>query len=189
MHSESQPDLEQGNDDDENIAQQEQQSLLPTEAKQPLELQHDAPTAIPTSTTQSRLLPYAASFTAGILACLVFQYLAFSCPQATPAPYGYEGLVYLAPEHAGSTVVHNYPPASPTNAIPSYFPTNVGYPGATPTGAEAAMIATAPAYPFHKGAPVLLRPTKPPSTDPKKKFDIFKYWGNLSPCEILGFTI
>ncbi|KAI0717807.1 phosphoglycerate mutase-like protein [Cerioporus squamosus] len=81
---------------------------------------------------------------------------------------------------AGSTEVHNYPPASPTNAFPSLFPSNVGYAGPTPTGAEPALVATAPSYPIHTGAPHLLSP-EALKNDTKGKFDIFRHWGNLSP--------
>ncbi|RDX45602.1 phytase [Lentinus brumalis] len=81
---------------------------------------------------------------------------------------------------AGSTEVHNYPPASPTNAFPSLFPSDVGYAGPTPTGAEPALVATAPSYPIHTGAPHLLSP-EALKNETKGKFDIFRHWGNLSP--------
>ena len=88
-----------------------------------------------------------------------------------------------APSHVGSTERHNYPPASPTNGDISYFPTDVGYAGKTPTGAEPAVIATAPSYPIHSGAPVLVKPSTKEELNGSKNsgFDIFKYWGNLSP--------
>ena len=67
--------------------------------------------------------------------------------------------------------------------IPSYFPTDVGYAGPTPTGAEPGLVKTAPGYPIHTGAAVLLQPTSKDEVDGKggKKFDMFRSWGNLSP--------
>ncbi|KAF4615469.1 hypothetical protein D9613_003377 [Agrocybe pediades] len=99
----------------------------------------------------------------------------------------------FAPPYVGSTSVHNYPPPKPTNAYPSLFPSDVGYPGGTPTGAEAALVATAPAYPMHTGqcSHELLAPAKIESDvgdddsdatiSKKKSFNIFQSWGNLSP--------
>ncbi|KAF7335328.1 AB hydrolase-1 domain-containing protein [Mycena sanguinolenta] len=87
----------------------------------------------------------------------------------------------LASPWAGSTERHNFPPASPTNAFPSLFPTNVGYAGKTPTGAEPGVIATAPSYPVHTSSPQLVGPQGTISKGKGKKFDIFKKWGNLSP--------
>lgn len=88
-----------------------------------------------------------------------------------------------APPYVGSTVRHNYPPTSPTNADTSLFPTDVGYGGATPTGAEPAVIATAPSYPVHSGAAVLVTPEYKGGAKGSSKdgFDMFKSWGNLSP--------
>jgi hypothetical protein len=62
------------------------------------------------------------------------------------------------PGDVGSTVVHDYPPASPTNAFPSMFPTEVGYPGPTATGAEPGLVLTAGTYPFWKGTDGLVKP-------------------------------
>lgn len=95
--------------------------------------------------------------------------------------------------YAGSTEVHHFPPATPTNKFPELFPSNIGYAGATPTGAEAAVVATAPAWPIHTGAPHLVVPTKLIGSDKKghdgdgkekeKKgaFNMLEKWGNLSP--------
>ena len=85
----------------------------------------------------------------------------------------------VAPPWVGSSVAHHYPPPSPTNAKPELFPTDVGYPGATPTGAEPGVVATAPSVAMHSGAPNLL--ASPASKSSTRVFDIFKYWGNLSP--------
>ncbi|KZV87033.1 phosphoglycerate mutase-like protein [Exidia glandulosa HHB12029] len=139
--------------------------------------------------SRSRCSRYvAASFVAGVFACAVVQY-AFSigCAQFAGARASqrqvdtHDGMLYLAPEHAGKTVVHDYPPAHPTNSKPEFFPTNVGYAGPTPTGAEAALVATAPAYPMKTEIQNLLGPTPPRPKGSKKDFDMFKYWGNLSP--------
>ncbi|KAI0665367.1 phosphoglycerate mutase-like protein [Trametes maxima] len=91
---------------------------------------------------------------------------------------------FAAPD-AGSTNVHHYPPPSPTNAFPSLFPSDVGHAGPTPTGAEPALVATAPAYPIHTGAPHLLGP-EALRNHSKQPFDIFRHWGNLSPWFSVG---
>lgn len=92
-------------------------------------------------------------------------------------------IAIAAPSHVGSTERHDYPPVSPTNGKTSLFPTSVGYAGPTPTGAEPAVVATAPSYPLHTGAPVLVTPTTKGAAkgSGKNNFDVFKYWGNLSP--------
>ncbi|KAH9847991.1 phosphoglycerate mutase-like protein [Lenzites betulinus] len=79
-----------------------------------------------------------------------------------------------------SSVAHHYPPSEPTNAFPDLFPSDIGHAGPTPTGAEPAVIATAPSYPFHAGPPHLLAPDAF-SNRSEPAFDIFKHWGNLSP--------
>ena len=56
--------------------------------------------------------------------------------------------------------MHQFPPAEPTNKFPELFPSNVGYGGATPTGAEPAIVATAPTWPMHTGAPHLVVPSR-----------------------------
>lgn len=102
----------------------------------------------------------------------------------------------VAPPYVGSTQVHRFPPAKPTNAYPSLFPSNVGYAGGTPTGAEPAVIATAPAYPIQPGQCVqqLIAPESMQGHDGhdrgKKgkhdKFILFRSWGNLSPWYSVG---
>lgn len=64
------------------------------------------------------------------------------------------------PPWVGSSTVHRFPPAEPTNKYPELFPSDVGHGGPTPTGAEAAIVATAPTWPMHTGAPQLVVPTK-----------------------------
>ncbi|KAJ6603247.1 histidine phosphatase superfamily [Mycena vulgaris] len=126
------------------------------------------------------------AFAAGALACFLTQYAicgssCFFRPKNDNAPsIAAPDVFALASPWAGSTERHNYPPPTPTNAFPSMFPTDVGYAGNTPTGAEPAVIATAPSYPVHTGAPVLVTPDTF-SRKKGKKFDLFTKWGNLSP--------
>ncbi|KAI0719060.1 phosphoglycerate mutase-like protein [Cerioporus squamosus] len=130
------------------------------------------------------LLAYAAGILSTVLVelflCSHYSISIFSSSQVYPPVYK-----DLASPDAGSTEVHNFPPASPTNVFPSLFPTNVGHAGPTPTGAEAALVATAPSYPLHTGAPHLLSPLalekNASKQDSEPPFDIFKHWGNLSP--------
>ncbi|EJD02001.1 phosphoglycerate mutase-like protein [Fomitiporia mediterranea MF3/22] len=96
---------------------------------------------------------------------------------------GLDRIGIAAPTHVGSTERHDYPPVSPTNGQTSLFPTDIGFAGPTPTGAEPAVVATAPSYPLHTGAQVLVTPTPKDGTKSSKKgeFEVFKNWGNLSP--------
>ncbi|OSD05745.1 phosphoglycerate mutase-like protein [Trametes coccinea BRFM310] len=131
------------------------------------------------------------AYAAGILsAVLVELFLCshYSIPFWPPSTSSGSAAVYadFASPDAGSTEVHNFPPASPTNAVPSLFPSDVGHAGPTPTGAEPALVATAPSYPLHTGAPHLLGPlalnrNSSSSSKSDSSFDIFKHWGNLSP--------
>ncbi|KAF8811998.1 phytase [Phlegmacium glaucopus] len=152
------------------------------------------------------------AFVLGVLACLIAQaaFCRTNCfdfkigePQSSKVGDAKQDAIsVLAPPYVGSTSVHNFPPSKPTNAYPSLFPTNVGYPGGTPTGAEAAVIATAPAYPMHTGqcshqllAPKLLEGQTKGQVTPsdesvgfkkKPKFNLFHSWGNLSPWFSVG---
>ncbi|KAF5386513.1 hypothetical protein D9757_005874 [Collybiopsis confluens] len=134
-------------------------------------------------------LHLSSAFTAGLFACVIVQY-AFCGSLCTTTRSGDSSsetpLNALAKPIAGSTIVHPFPPPSPSNAFPSMFPTNIGYPGATPTGAEPALIATAPEYPIHTDSPQLVKPSslkKGYDNDKgkSKEWDLFKHWGNLSP--------
>lgn len=121
------------------------------------------------------------AFCAGVVACLAVQVIA---PQHwfVSRPLQVNSVdADLAPPYVGSTEVHHFPPPSPTNVFPSLFPTNVGHAGGTPTGAEPALIATAPAYPVHTGAPHLVSPSALANSSSGGNFDIFRHWGNLSP--------
>lgn len=164
----------------------EQQALLPSSI--PVESSES-------SLTQSRsccskrsftLTQLVAAFVTGSLACIAVQFAASVCsPSSSTRTTSGDSVNVLAPPYVGSTQVHNWPPPSPTNDYPTLFPTNVGHAGVTPTGAEAALIATAPSYPIHTGAPQLVAPASlhPGGTSKgsNKSFDIFKSWGNLSP--------
>ena len=128
------------------------------------------------------LLHLLISFVVGFLACLgATVFFPSFCLSRLSSSANLADL--LASPDAGSTQVHHYPPASPTNAETSLFPTNVGYAGITPTGAEAAVVQTAPMYPIHTGAPNLVTPSSKGGAKGSKKvnFDMFKSWGNLSP--------
>jgi hypothetical protein len=60
----------------------------------------------------------------------------------------------------------------------------VGFPGPTPTGAEPYAAQTAPAYPYNDGDASqfpLINPQPHGSATDGPKFDISRYWGNLSP--------
>ena len=150
------------------------------------------------------------TFVLGALATLLMQYAACGTkcmgpngvptPAQLPRPVVGEANAFVPP-YVGSTTMHRFPPPNPTNAFPSYFPTNVGYAGATPTGGEAAVMVTAPSYPMHTGecAHQLLRPAKLEASvgsgseheeddgtsnrykKKKESFNIFRSWGNLSP--------
>lgn len=141
----------------------------------------------PTRTSGFRCLSFsshpklytAAAFLAGVLACLAAQLAICSSQGSTASERG--NVVVYAPPYAGSSEVHNFPPASPTNVFPSLFPTSVGYAGPTPTGAEPALIATAPSYPIHTGAAHLVSPSFASKGSKKSKFDLFRHWGNLAP--------
>ncbi|EIW65115.1 phosphoglycerate mutase-like protein [Trametes versicolor FP-101664 SS1] len=158
----------------------ESQALLPQENE------YSEPAPTPSVHRPYRLRHVVLAFAAGILSAVLVELALCShytlpfLPQDQPAVYA-----DLASPDAGSTEVHKFPPSAPTNAFPSLFPSNVGHAGPTPTGAEAALVATAPSYPLHTGAPHLLGPlalnrnASASKSDPS--FDIFKHWGNLSP--------
>ena len=141
--------------------------------------------AKPSSST--RKLHVLAAFVAGVVACFslvhFFQHSSSCDINQPPALFsGVETVGVYASPWAGSSEVHNFPPPSPTNADPSLFPTNVGFPGHTATGAEAAVVVTAPSYPIHTGAPGLVAPAfEDDDGEEDDDFDLFRHWGNLSP--------
>ncbi|PVG01496.1 phosphoglycerate mutase-like protein [Serendipita vermifera] len=131
----------------------------------------------------------------------------YSPSQQQQDPY-YGAETASFPGGIGSTVIHDYPPASPTNAIPTMFPTEVGYPGPTETGAEPGLVLTAETYPYWKGTDGLVKPdtwkgnkhgdkldsddkglpswieddsASDQSKKSKHKFNVLHHWGNLSP--------
>ncbi|KAF3068449.1 3-phytase A [Daldinia childiae] len=90
-----------------------------------------------------------------------------------------------ASPHAGSATSDLFPPPS-TSVDSALFPpeAEVGFPGPTPTGAEPAAIQTAAAYPYNRGPTnqfPLVAPQPHGQSETSDKFDITKYWGNLSP--------
>ena len=68
------------------------------------------------------------------------------------------------------------------SAITALFPDEsvIGYPGPTPTGDESAAIVTAPAYAYNHGPAASFPLVASPKSN-STGFEIFKYWGNLSP--------
>lgn len=155
-----------------------------------------------------------AGFVGGILSVLSYQYFSpTSCvydASLRHSPLTFHPATGAVPQVAefsfpgdiGATEAHEYPPPSPTNALPGMFPTEIGYAGPTITGAEPGLVLTAGSYPSWGGVDGLLRPKlwdasssndanptpswieEDTSTGGKhkhKKFDIFQHWGNLSP--------
>lgn len=60
----------------------------------------------------------------------------------------------------------------------------MGFVGPTPTGAEPNAIQTAPSYPYNEGQTnlfPLIVPQPHDGNDEDTKFDLARYWGNLSP--------
>ena len=194
-------DVEEARDLDDS-QEGETESLLPTSKPQIQSL-------LPTQSKSCKqytfgVLQISIAFVLGVFACLVAQTVIFgpSCftrksQSSNNGVAKQDAVSALGAPYAGSTSVDNFPPTKPTNAFPSLFPSNVGYPGGTPTGAEAAVIATAPAYPSHIGqcSHQLLVPKflegqakgQVSITDEsagfkkKPKFNLFRSWGNLSP--------
>ena len=128
------------------------------------------------STPTRSYTPIVLAFLAGIITTRVL----FAQPQLALHQSSKRSvdLAARAEPWVGSTEVHSYPPTSPTNYDPAFFPPDVGFPGPTPTGAEPALLATAPAYPLNSGSQGLLIV---PDEFKVKKFDLLKKWGNLSP--------
>ncbi|GLB35545.1 putative phosphoglycerate mutase-like protein [Lyophyllum shimeji] len=186
----SKPDVEAGEPYAYDGAANEREALLPTTSGADRE---PFPPKSSTCATKKQFgaLHLVLAFLAGTLACGVTQ-LAIcgtNCFFPGKASHSQSGSanVNLAPPYVGSTEVHKFPPASPTNANPTLFPTSVGYAGATPTGAEAAVVQTAPAYPLQTGAAHLVVPSSlghkkgHHHNNKDKDFDLLQKWGNLSP--------
>lgn len=132
------------------------------------------------SSKWTKSLPFVATFAAGIVTCLAVQGLAQSSYLTSSSQTSTTQPDQFAETASGSSVFH-FPPSKPTNWQTSLFPTNVGHAGPTPTGKEPALIATAPAYPVHTGAPQLVGPASLGGAKGGKvgSFDIFRHWGNL----------
>ena len=103
------------------------------------------------------------AFAIGVLCTVAMHFIIAHCSNYSSSLY-HDNVsnveVQVAPPYVGSTEVHQFPPAEPTNKFPELFPSNVGYGGATPTGAEPAIVATAPTWPMHTGAPHLVVPSR-----------------------------
>ncbi|KEP52493.1 histidine phosphatase domain protein [Rhizoctonia solani 123E] len=110
---------------------------------------------------------YFLSFSLGILACISIQAIA-----------RFIGILPIKTPHSPET---HFPPSHPANWEPAKFPHDVGYPGPTPTGVEAAVLATASAYPTHMGSAGLVAPSFIIGTNRTDGFNLFKSWGSLSP--------
>lgn len=127
--------------------------------------------------------PIVFAFLAGVIATRIFLVqphlgIRDSSSKFKRSADDFQDLAARAEPWVGSTVVHSYPPTSPTNDDPYLFPSDVGYPGPTPTGDEPAVVETAPAYPQNLGGQgLLIVPDKLSDND----FDLLKKWGNLSP--------
>ncbi|KAG6828354.1 hypothetical protein H0H92_008242 [Tricholoma furcatifolium] len=193
----SKPDIEAGEAyARDSFDGQERQSLLPSTSgatTDPLPSSKSSNT--PRFSRRFSTLHLFLAFLAGLAACGVTQ-LVFCGPSCFLPRKSNNGSVaednvrVLAPPYVGSSTVHHFPPTSPTNAAPTLFPSDVGYPGGTPTGGEAGVIATAPTYPIHTGAAQLIVPntlgSKPNKAKGSGDFDLFKKWGNLSPWYSVG---
>ena len=151
----------------------------------------DHPDRLPPPRPSSRSFPtrhVVLAYAAGIISTILVELLLcshYSLTFLSSSSHSQSSNPDFASPDAGSTQVHQFPPASPTNVFPSLFPTHVGHAGPTPTGAEPGLVATAPAYPVHSGAPHLVSPLSLDSNSSSHQsgpsFDIFKHWGNLSP--------
>ena len=180
----SKPDVEDYAQTSYEIADNEHDALLPT----PIATQSVSTKSSTHRCCNSKrfgFLHLSLAFSAGLFSCALMQLAAFG-PDCFRHKLSNElsssqGSTNLAPPYVGSTERHNFPPATPTNAYPSLFPTDVGYPGGTPTGAEPAVLVTAPSYPLHTGAAQLVKPDTFRGKKGSKHFDLFKSWSNLSP--------
>ncbi|KAG8843118.1 hypothetical protein FRB91_003593 [Serendipita sp. 411] len=117
----------------------------------------------------SSLMMLVVGFAGGIISTVIFRFFYPSpCMHTAHYPYNHPSfatppqqkpLAMLSfPADIGATVTHEYPPLSPTNAIPEMFPTEIGYPGPTATGAEPGLVLTAGSHPSWKGTDGLVRP-------------------------------
>ncbi|TFK25804.1 phosphoglycerate mutase-like protein [Coprinopsis marcescibilis] len=175
------------------------QEAFEDESHSPKAAKPKCPTQVERLAIPVRASHVAAAFVTGIIACLLMQ-LAICGPSCFSKKVDgitrddrqtssqRERFTALAPPWVGSTEVQPFPPASPTNAFPSMFPTNVGYAGGTPTGAEPAVIATAPVYPYQSGQcsnqlipPQAIAKVGTVKNHTSSEFKLFTKWGNLSP--------
>ncbi|CZT45068.1 uncharacterized protein RSE6_05346 [Rhynchosporium secalis] len=90
-----------------------------------------------------------------------------------------------ASSFVGTTTANKFPP-SRTHVNATLFPPEsvVGFSGPKHIGEEPAAIQTDPTYPYNNGPAAtfpLIAPQPHAKSDFSDKFDIAKYWGNLSP--------
>ncbi|KAH8881816.1 phosphoglycerate mutase-like protein [Thozetella sp. PMI_491] len=87
--------------------------------------------------------------------------------------------------NVGAPQTNTYPEGGATADAGKFPPeSKVGFPGPTPTGQEPAAIQTAPEYPYNNGPShqfPLVAPQPWGKGEFGDRFDITKYWGNLSP--------
>ncbi|CCM02907.1 uncharacterized protein FIBRA_05021 [Fibroporia radiculosa] len=170
-----------------NAPDPESEALLPTSQQKIQDPAQSRCTSRCSVFTSRHAWQMSLAFLSGIMACAFLQLLIgsrhwlFSGQDADTL-----NVNILAPPYVGSTEVHHFPPATPTNYFPSLFPTHVGHAGPTPTGAEPGLIATAPAYPIHSGAAHLVSPSFTQQGANKSDFNLFTHWGNLSPWFSVG---
>ncbi|KAG0707438.1 histidine phosphatase superfamily [Suillus ampliporus] len=165
---------------DDALLEPERESLLPSGSGSP------APTTA--STPRYSLVHLVCAFVGGVALCIGARFLFDVSGITGPPPRG-DDVRVQAPPYVGSTEVHQFPPASPTNAFPDLFPTNP--PLSQPQ----------PALPLQTGAAQLVAPPKihkhlhsthgddmeEEETESRKHykadrpFNLFRSWGNLSP--------
>jgi hypothetical protein len=110
----SKQDVELGSAYD-NVVEPEREFLLPSHL-------HSSEPSLPTTATpQYTLVHLVCAFVGGVALCIGARFLLDISAIAGPPPQG--DVIVQAPPYVGSTEVHQFPPASPTNAFPDLFPT------------------------------------------------------------------
>jgi hypothetical protein len=99
---------------DDVLVEPERALLLPTGS--------DSPTTSSVSTPRYSLVHLVCAFVGGAALCIGARFLLDVSGIAGPPPLGHDVRVQ-APPYVGSTEVHHFPPAAPTNAFPDLFPT------------------------------------------------------------------
>ncbi|KAH6917781.1 histidine phosphatase superfamily [Coprinopsis sp. MPI-PUGE-AT-0042] len=147
-----------------------------------------------------RVSHVAAALVGGALICLLLQISIYGpgyfMPQSQPSTI-FRAVSNAEPAQAsafasswaGSFSSDIFPPPSPTNVVPSLFPTSAGYQGTTATGVEPGMIATAPAYPYQPPQCVnqLIAPAHLASTSTSTSTTTPSPSPSSDPSSVLGF--